>query len=222
MATLTDYTDQLRQLMQPLGFTSFRALSQAAGISERQIDRLRQGQIGQMRLEVLLKLSQTLQQSLEQLFTLFSEFSPTKTPSVTASQHSAELQQLQQEYQRLQAQLAQQRADLQQEFQQASLQILESWLLFFPTAAHAAQQNPDLSATKLLPLMRPIERLLATWGVELLAPVGAELPYDPQQHQLLTGTAAPGELVKVRNPGYRQGEKLLYRAKVSLVAGESL
>jgi len=59
---------------------------------------------------------------------------------------------------------------------------------------------------------------LQQWSVEAIAEVGKELPYDPTQHQLIEGTAQPGELVRVRYTGYRQGEKLLYRAKVSPVA----
>jgi molecular chaperone GrpE (heat shock protein) len=72
-----------------------------------------------------------------------------------------------------------------------------------------------LAAVKLLPLVRPIEQLLQKWEVEEIAPVGAEVAYDPQLHQLLEGTAQPGEKVKVRYTGYHQGDKLLYRAKVS-------
>jgi molecular chaperone GrpE (heat shock protein) len=56
---------------------------------------------------------------------------------------------------------------------------------------------------------------LQEWGVEAIASVGSELPYDPQWHQLMEGIAQPGDLVKVRYTGYRIGEKLLYRAKVS-------
>jgi len=63
--------------------------------------------------------------------------------------------------------------------------------------------------------------LLQQWGVEAIAPVGAELPYDPQQHQLLEGTAQAGDQVLVRYTGYRQGDKLLYRAKVSPVPSSS-
>jgi hypothetical protein len=33
----------------------------------------------------------------------------------------------------------------------------------------------------------------------------------------MEGTSLPGEIVKVRYTGYLQGEKLLYRAKVSPV-----
>jgi molecular chaperone GrpE (heat shock protein)/DNA-binding Xre family transcriptional regulator len=147
--------------------------------------------------------------------------SPALNPvSSLESRASLESEQLRQEFQRLQTQMAQQRQDLQQEFQQASLQILESWLTFYPSAAYQAQQDPSFSASKILPLIRPVEQLVKTWGVEMLASVGTELPYDPQQHQLREGTAAPGDLVVVQNPGYRQGEKLLYRATVRPVKAE--
>ena len=108
-----------------------------------------------------------------------------------------------------------------QEFQQSSLQVIESWLLQCPTAAYAAQQNQQLPAVRLLPLVRPLEQLLQEWGVEAIASVGAEIPYDPHLHQLMEGTAQPGEAVRVRYIGYRQSEKLLYRAKVSPVGNPS-
>ncbi|NEO49650.1 MAG: nucleotide exchange factor GrpE, partial [Moorea sp. SIO4A3] len=120
-----------------------------------------------------------------------------------------------QEYQRLEQQLEQQRETLMQEFQQSSLQVLESWLVQWPTAAYAAQQNQQLPAVRLLPLVKPVEQLLEKWGVEAIASVGDELPYDPQQHQLMSGTAQPGDRVRVRYTGYRIGDKLLHRAKVS-------
>lgn len=122
---------------------------------------------------------------------------------------------LQQEYQRLQAEIEQQKETLLQEFQNSSLQQLESWLIQWPTAAVVAQKNPNLPAIKLLPLIKPVAGLLKQWGVEAIASVGEEIPYDPQSHQLLEGHAEPGEPVRVRYVGYRQGDKLLYRAKVS-------
>ena len=206
-------TQVLQELMHQVNIASFRQLSRTAGVSERQLRRLRQGQVGQMRLETLLKLSKVLQVPVNKLLEMFA-------PELIlgeAVQSSENLITLQQEYQRLQQQLEQQRENLQQEFQQSSLQVLESWLLQWPTAAYAAQQNQQLPAVKLLPLMRPLENLLQQWGVEAIAPVGAELPYNPQEQQLMSGTAQPGGKVRVRYTGYRQGDKLLYRAKVSLV-----
>jgi molecular chaperone GrpE (heat shock protein) len=57
--------------------------------------------------------------------------------------------------------------------------------------------------------------LVAAWEVEPIGTVGTEVPYDPQNHQLMGGTVQPGESVRVRYVGYRQGDRLLHRAKVS-------
>lgn len=224
-----DFTHQLQDLMQRVGVSSFKALARSSGVSERQLLRLRRGEVQQIRVNVLLQLSQALQVSLTDLVTTFSPvevdvqtFLPSpaegqlreNVPSMGESQQIADLKR---EYQRLQTQLEQQRQTLWQEFQQSSLGVLESWLLQWPTAAQKAQENRQLAAVKLLPLLRPMEQLLQQWGVEAIAPVGSELPYDPILHQLMAGTVQPGEIVKVRYTGYRQGDKLLYRAKVSLV-----
>lgn len=56
-----DFTQNLQNLMQKVGFASFKSLSLAAGVSQWQILQLRRGKIRQMRVEVLLKISQVLQ-----------------------------------------------------------------------------------------------------------------------------------------------------------------
>ena len=212
-----DYTPQLKLLMQQVGLVSFKGLSQAAAVSEKQIRRLRQGHIGQMQVGRLQKLATALQISFLELIATFSEI---PVPLVSNSQPSAhrDIADLQDEYDRLHRQLDQQKEVLEQEFRQSSLQVLESLLLQLPTAAYAAQQNPQLPAVKLLPLLRPIDTLLQQWGIEAIAQVGAEIPYDPQQHQLMEGSATVGDRVRVRYVSYRQGDRLLYRAKVSLSA----
>ncbi|NJO43541.1 MAG: nucleotide exchange factor GrpE [Cyanobacteria bacterium RU_5_0] len=226
MSPSSDYTPHLRSLMQQTGIPSFNALSRMAGISKWQVEQLRNGKAAQMRVEPLHKLSQALQISLTELLETFSDLSTQSSQTQERSPHASEqdttvvqlkIEQLKQEYQRLQAQLEQQRESLQQEFQQSSLQALESWLTYVPAIAHATQDNPQLPATKLLPFMRPIEQLLKSWGVEMIDPVDSEIPYDPHLHQLIQGTAQVGDRVKIRHPGYRQGDKLLYRAKVSPV-----
>ncbi len=212
-----NFTHTLQNLMQRVGVSSFKALSQAAGVSERQILRLRRGEATQMRVEVLLKLSQVLQMPLSELIATFSQVELVKETG-SNQELLQEITNLKIEYERSLVQLEQQREILLCEFQQTSLQLLESLLLQFPTAAHKAQENPQLAAVKILPLVqKPLEKLLQQWKVEAIAPVGAELSYDPQIHQLMEGTAQPGEKVKIRYTGYRQGDKLLYRAKVSLV-----
>lgn len=207
MSQPIDYTHRLRAQMQSVGVLSFKALSQRAKVSERQIQRLRQGQADQMAVQALYRLSQTLEMPLLDLIAHFS------TLSIAPAQPGDD--RLRQEYQRLQAQLNDQRETLRQQFQQSTLHAIESWLLQFPTAAYAAEQNPQVPAARLLPLMRPIEQLLKEWGVEAIATVGSEVAFDPQRHQLMEGTANPGDRVRVRYTGYRQGDRLLYRAKVS-------
>lgn len=207
-----DFTQSLQKLMQRLGVSSYKALAKTAGVSDRQLLRLRRGELNRMRVDVLLKLSQALQVSVTELVVTFS---PATEQPTRQEESTPAVAQLKKEYERLQAQLDSQRQELWLEFQQSSLQVIESWLLQWPTAAQKARENPQLAAIKLLPLVRPIEQLLQKWEVEAIAPVGSEVAYDPQLHQLLEGTAQPGEKVKVRYTGYHQGNKLLYRAKVS-------
>ncbi|MEH2348276.1 MAG: nucleotide exchange factor GrpE [Nostoc sp.] len=213
-----DFTQKLQGLMQRVDISSFKALSRAAGVSEYQILRLRQGKLEQMRVEVLLKLSLILQMPLSELVVTFSTGELLQDKTASIQELLQEIADLKKEYQRSQLQLEQQREILVQEFQQSTLQLLESLLLQWPTAAQKAQENPQLAAVKIVPLVqKPLEKLLQSWGVEAIAPVGAELPYDPQLHQLMEGTSQSGETVKVRYTGYLQGEKLLHRAKVSPV-----
>ena len=120
-----------------------------------------------------------------------------------------------QEYHYHKAELEQQKKFFMQGFQQSSLQILESWLQQWPTVVQTAKQNPRLAAVKILPLLRPVEQLMQKWNVESIVPVGAEVPFNSQLHQLMEGSAQEGEVVRVRYTGYRQGDKLLFRAKVS-------
>jgi molecular chaperone GrpE (heat shock protein)/DNA-binding Xre family transcriptional regulator len=217
----SDYTQQLRSQMQRVGISHFKALSRTAGVSEWQVEQLRRGQAAQMRMEPLHKLSQALQVPLVELLETFCDL-PIATveasPSAPVAEAGVSVEQLKQEYQRLQAQLEQQQEVLQQDFQQTTLQVLESWITQFPTLVHAVQQNPQFPARNFLPFLRPIEQLLKTWNIEAIAPIGAEMPYDPSLHQLIKGTAQPGDVVEVRYTGYRQGDKLLYRAKVIPVA----
>lgn len=204
----TNYASQLQNLMAKASISSFKELSKKAGVSELQLIRLRRGLGSQMRVDILLKISQALGISLTELLDNFApELVKKSVPTSTSI--------LEQEYRNLQANFEKQKQFLTQEFQQSSLQILESWLQQWPTVVYKVKQNPRLASTKILPLLRPVEQLIQKWNVESIVPVGAEVPFDPQLHQLMEGSAQEGELVKVRYTGYRQGDKLLFRAKVS-------
>ena len=216
-----DFTQNLQNLMQKVGFASFKSLSLAAGVSQWQILQLRRGKIRQMRVEVLLKISQVLQISGGELAETFGvQGLSLKTAKTQREDYNIDLLQqiteLQNEHKRISLSMLQQRELLQEEFQRSSLQILESLLLQWPTAAYRAREDHQLAAVKILPLVdKPLEALLQAWGVRAIASVGDQIPYNPQLHQLLEGTAQPGEIVKVRYTGYTQYDQLLYRARVS-------
>jgi molecular chaperone GrpE (heat shock protein) len=220
LATYTRNQQILQQLMQYAQIETFEALSKQSGISQWQLNRLLLGLMPKLTVENLVKLSSTLKIPVDKcLATFYTDLPPIPSPEISEpnefSESQEELSQLKQEYERLQQQLEQQKDTLKQEFQQSSLEILESWLLQWPTAAAAAQKNPNLSAAKLLVLVKPVVELLKRWGVENIGTVGEKIPYNPQYHQLLQGNAVTGDWVEVRYVGYRQGDKLLYRAKVS-------
>lgn len=241
--SISDYTPQLKQCMQQVGLASFAALSRATGLSQRQIRGVRQGKLQDLRLGQVLQLSQTLDVTVSVLVATFSpvisvdllrragQNMPIEDVSIHSQKKSIpqpnDLQQgqlqhtldsLKREYQHLQTQLQDQQIHLWQEYQRSTLQILESLLLQWPTVAYAARKNPEAPAVKILPLLQPLDQLLASWGIVPIGEVGADIAYDPQWHQLMPiagQVPVLGDQVRVRYVGYRQGEQLLYRAKVS-------
>ena len=204
----SDWTSQLQALMQQVGITSFKQLYQATGTSERTIRKLRSGELGTLRWQTLVNISSILQISVAELIETFGEQSSSKSDR-------SELATLQQEYQHLQQQFHQQRETLQSEFQFHSLQTIESFLTYFPAAKAAAMNNPDFPASKIFPLAKSIDLLIQQWNVTVIGEIGEQISYDPRWHQLIEGMANPDELVTVRYVGYRQGDKLIFRAKVS-------
>lgn len=101
------------------------------------------------------------------------------------------------------------------DFQYASFQIIESFLTYWPAAAHQAKLDPTFPASKLLPLVGSINRLVASWDIESIGQVGEMTPFNSQLHQSLEGHIPPATPVQIRYPGYQQGDRLLTRAKVS-------
>lgn len=210
---------QLQQLMLQAGIQDFKTLTEISGVSSWQLERLKHGLLYRMSVQTLLGLSNTLQISIEQLIGIFVD--PSKYPDNWQPQTNQPTSDFwQQEYQRLEEKMENQKNTMEQKFQEASLQTLESWLIQWPTAIAAILKNPELPAARLLPLVKPIERLVKKWGIEKIDFVGKELPYNPQCHELMKGVAKPGDMVRVRYVGYKQKERILYKPKVSLVIEE--
>ena len=229
----SDQTSTLRALMHGVGISSFAQLCQQTGLPQSQVRRLRRGELQHLPMASVIKLGLVLQVPVSELWAQFAitEEEPMASmiqwqPSGGASPDQKEqaLAPLKLEYERLQMQVQEQRQELLQAFQQSALSVLESLLLQWPTAAYAAQKNPQAPAVKLLPLLRPLEQLLHSWQVERIGTVGEEVTYDPRWHQVMASASGvsseqvvvTGDAVRVRYVGYRQGDRLLYRAKVSL------
>jgi molecular chaperone GrpE (heat shock protein) len=204
----------LANLMARVAISNLEELSRVANVSELQIRRLQYGLIGKMSVETIIKLAAALQLSVEQLLAQFTKLNTSSASNTTQDESS---QPWQQEYQQLQQEMTRQTEMLQSQFQQASIQTIESWLIQWPTAVTAIEKNPELPAARLIPLVQPVKQLVEQWGLKTIATVGDELPFDPQWHELMTGSVEPGTQVKVRYVGYQQEDKILYKAKVSPV-----
>ncbi len=208
---MDDRTEILRQLMKLVGISSFQILCDRTGISRRSIDTLRKGHAATLKYADLAKLAEVLQIAVTEVIAKFiNDSSNLESPSFAIAA-------LREEYQRLQQKLEQQKLELRSQFERETIQQLESLILQLPSAAYAAQQNPSMLAKNILPLLRPIDTLLQKWGITAIGSVGAEVTYDPHKHQLMEGSdeIEEGHIAIVRYVGYMQGEKLLYRARVS-------
>jgi len=208
------YTPWLRQLMAQQHIPSYRALREQAQVSATAIAHLRRGRVDRLAVGSAQRLSQTLHISLPELLRMFGS-APMPTSSIQPEPPASMPPTAEDQNQAQQQRPTQQAADLTHQIQRQTLALIEPWLRQWPTAAAAATANPELSAMKLLPLVRPLEDLLAAWDVHPMAPVGAEVAYNPRLHQLYQGQAEPGDPVRVRHVGYYHRDHILHRALVS-------
>ncbi len=229
---MSDFTAVLTKYMSDRSIPSFRALSKESGLSRSAIDRLRRGQVLQMQVNTLLKLAIFLKLDLELLVRSLAPTTDLPTTDLpTTDLPTTDLPTT--DLPTTDSSLADFQPNAvsspvvdpavnppvisEEAFQRSALHKLEPWLLQWSAVATAAQNNPQMSAANLLPLLRPIDLLLEEWGVTKIAQVGEELAYDPTEHQLMDpeDPVQVGDRVRVRFSGYRYKGSLLHRAKVS-------
>lgn len=92
---------------------------------------------------------------------------------------------------------------------------LEPLLVQLPAVRHAVAQGAPTSAADVLALVEPVEAALRLWGYEPVGQVGAIVDFTPELHQPVAFSPAPGEPVRVRQPGYRLDGAMVRRASVS-------
>lgn len=197
----------LSEHMNTVHINSFRELAQRSGLSRYQIDKIRRGQWESLSLVGALQLATVLQLSLEDFL------GGTELKSISTAHQTPQNQSL--DYQHLEHQLQHQAITLNAQLQREALHQLESWLRNWPKVIYAIHHDkPDLLAAKILPLLRPLELLLQTWGVEPIGTIGDRVAYSPQEHLPLSPVSAPGAPVEIQRPGYRHQGSLLFRAEV--------
>lgn len=132
-----------------------------------------------------------------------------------SNDNELKIAELQQQCQRLREELRLQKEQLTLDFSNATFEQLQTLLINYPSACRMAQTTPDMPAQNLVALFTPLENLLQTWGIEAIGSPWQQVAYDPRLHQPDMDGMAIEESVYIRFVGYRQGERILYPAKVS-------
>lgn len=94
---------------------------------------------------------------------------------------------------------------------------IEPLLTQLPVVRHALDTGRPVEAADVLALLSPLDTALAGWGLQAIAEVGAEAPFDPSLHQATGRAPEPGAPVRVKHVGYRLGDQILRRARVSVL-----
>jgi DNA-binding Xre family transcriptional regulator len=191
----------LHQLMHNAKITTYLQLSRQSNVPELHFYRIENGLLDKIPLGILKKIATTLEISLASLID-YLDFENTDKNFPQKNYNLSLDNQL-----------------LITEYQQETILILESLFLQLPTFIHGVNHNPDLPASRLLPLLQPLEELLWRWEIYPIGKVGDIVDYNPEEHDLMEDSDLnPDNIpqVKIRYVGYRQREKLLYRAKVSV------
>lgn len=217
---------RLRERMESLGISSFRQLAKQCGVSRYCIEKLRKGEVETFSVTIAARIAAGLHLSLMDLLSWAGDIEHPVASVLPArvlpasSQPDYQEPDYQREYEHLQMQFLTQRDLLQAEFQKEAIDRLESWLRNWPKVVYTVTHDkPDLLASKVLPLLRPLDDLLKAWGVETIGCLGDRVPYNPHHHQLMTNSDSllPEAIVEIQRPGYLHQGKLIFRAEVSLV-----
>lgn len=128
---------------------------------------------------------------------------PIKYAYLINADEETEIAQLRQECARLRQKLQQQSQKLREDFQHNTFYQLESLLTNYPTVCKVVQEHPDLPAQNILPLFKPLDKILAHWGYEAIGSPLEQVSYNPQLHQPDNRDITVGEKVYIWFVGYQ-------------------
>ncbi len=206
---ILEYDQLLISRLNQLGMASFASLQRKANFTSSRLRQVRHGELAPLQLKELTRLATALNWTLDELLQNFG------IENTSSSKRLSELDALRTECLRLREQLQQQRVELTTEFHHSTFEQLQTLLTNYPSVRQLVQVKPDLPAKNLTSLFTSLDNLITSWGYESIGQVWEQVAYNPQLHQPDAGDIETGELVYIRFVGYRDGEHILYPAKVS-------
>jgi DNA-binding Xre family transcriptional regulator len=187
----------LRELMESAGIRTWKELIDRTKMSRGELRLLRRGDIGEIKLSTIYRIAAILNCELS---TVLSWHKLDNLPELPLPPEPPSPP-----------------SENERKFQQQALTTLESLITYLPTIVAKVQTNPELSANRILPILKPLDNLLEQWEVTPLGTVGEIVPFQPHIHQPMNGNIAENTAVIVRFIGYRHRGKLLFRARVNPV-----
>ncbi len=206
---MLEYDQLLISRLNQLGMASFASLQRKANFTSSRLRQVRHGELAPLQLKELTRLATALNWTLDELLQNFG------IENTSSSKRLSELDTLRTECLRLREQLQQQRVELTTEFHHSTFEQLQTLLINYPSVRQLVQVKPDLPAKNLTSLFTSLDNLISSWGYESIGQVWEQVAYNPQLHQPDADDIEIGELVYIRFVGYRDGEHILYPAKVS-------
>ena len=105
--------------------------------------------------------------------------------------------------------------DFQKNWQEELFTSLQYLLVNYPIAKMVAKLKPHTSIKNFIPLLKPIDDLLQQWQIESIGKPWEKVSFNAEIHYSEEEKFTPEEEVYIRLVGYKQGEKILTKAKVS-------
>lgn len=204
-----EYDQLLKKRLEQLGISNLLDLQQKSGLTPTLLQQVRQGKLSSLKLKDLAQLAAVLNWTIEELLLQFG------VSNSSAAKQVSETEILRRECLQLHQQLERLGSELTTEFRHSTFLQLQTLLTNYPSIRASVKVKPDLPAKNIVSLFTPLDNLIETWGYERIGQAWEQVAYNPQLHQADASDIEVGELVYIRFVGYKQGEQILYPAKVS-------
>ncbi|MCZ2203124.1 hypothetical protein [Cylindrospermopsis raciborskii] len=130
------------------------------------------------------------------------------------NEKKTENEELKNQCHRLTEEIKQQKEELGENFKRETFYTLQPLFSTYPTIKKVTDTQ-ELPAKNFVPMLIYLDNLINNWGYTTIGTVWEQVAYNPQYHEADSDDIQETELVYIRFVGYRQGETIIYPAKVS-------